>query len=379
MKKEKFAAVFDKLKNFVKSHKLIASLALALVLAGLGAGCYFGWQQYLYRQSADYAFEKLKGYLAPPNQVELAKHVDFNTIGRELAKAVSENFRFYQQGSDQERNISSKMQTVLLDAILHPGDPSKAFSNDLAEEDLLRKELEILPRDFVEQFAANLKMIESSDNSATISSKIENPHFRQPVTIVLGMRKTHDGWIVKNFLNVNEVVAQVRQGMLARHARIREVVVEKNDATYKKMDALLPVLSCQVNAGLLSNGKILLMVVQVLARNRGNIRVNNCTADVVISGQQGGDIMQRFLNAARSVGPGEDFDYRWNFELDSQSPLAQQLLQGIPLSCTAKWRTLGLNNAQVWHIQDVPNPDRICSIEGHDHPEGFCLTPVFTK
>lgn len=372
-------AIFDKLNNFVKAHKLIATLLFVIILAALGAGGYFGWQQYLYRQSAAYAFENLKAALNPPNQVELAKKVDFNTIGKELAKAVADNFKFYSQGPNQERNISAKVQTALLNSILHPQNPSGAFGKDLTEEELLRQDLEILPKDFIEQFANNLKLVESSENSAAISSKIENPHLKQPITIILGMRKIHGDWVVKNFLNVNEVVAQVKQDMLIRHARIREVVIEKNDAVYKKMDALLPVLSCQVDAGLLSNGKILLMAVRVLARNRGGISVNNCTSDIVIKGRNGEEIEQRFLNAANHVNPGEDFDYRWNFELDSQSPLAQRLLQGYPLSCAAKWRTLGLGNAQVWHIQDVPNPDRICSVEGHDHPEGFCMIPIFNK
>ena len=143
------------------------------------------------------------------------------------------------------------------------------------------------------------------------------------------------------------------------------------------MDGILPLLSCTASAGLLSDGKTLVLVAHVLARNTGDVSVNNLDLDATFSGPDGTKLLRRFLNAARPVAPGEDFDQRWSIELDGQSPQGRSLLAAGPLTCTASWRTLGLSNAEVLHIVDVPDILKACNKPGHHHFLGFCLSPIF--
>ena len=78
-----------------------------------------------------------------------------------------------------------------------------------------------------------------------------------------------------------------------------------------------------------------------------------------------------------ALAAGEDFDQRWSIELDGQSPQGRSLLAAGPLTCTASWRTLGLSNAEVLHIVDVPDILKACNKPGHHHFLGFCLSPIF--
>lgn len=369
--------IFTKIAEFSKTHKLISSLAFVLLFAALCAGGYFGWKQYQYRQSSMYAFEKLKQALQPPQPSELARLIDFNLITQDLARTIAHNFSFYMAGPDQERNIRNAIQTALLQRFMEKDVSNKPVNSDENEEKALKQPLQILPNDFISQIVDSMSLRQNGPDSALITAKINNKQLNHVVTLIFALQKTNNGWIVRHLANAKEVTVQMRDAMIARHNRLREVYIEKNDKTLKKMDALLPIQSCSADAGLIGNGKLLVMMVHVIARNRGDVQVNNFNMEVQIIGKDGHQITQRLLNTAKPVAPGEDFNHRWSFELESQSPLAQNLMQGIPLQCRARWQTLGLSNSQVWHIEEVPNPDRICPIEGHDHPDGFCFTPVF--
>ncbi len=370
--------IFKQFLDMLQKRKWLAIVLGITVVCALCAGGYFGWQEYQRRQTSQFAMEKLREALSPPNPRELAAMVDFHSLANELAKAIVRHFSFYMQGDDQERNISRMLQTALLRRFREGPPPSKTPVNEeTSEVKALQEDLQILPTNFVEQMLNTMTLRENGPGAALLSVKIENSQLKKTFTLIFNMQKTPDGWIIRNIANSNEVAGQMAEAMLARHNRLREVYLEKNANTAKKMNELLPILSCSADAGLIGNGKFLVMTVHVLARNKGNIQVNNFSADIRILGKDGSEIEQRFLNTAKPVGPGEDFNHRWAFELDSQAPLAQKLLMGIPLQCRASWQTLGLNNRQVWHIEEVPNPDRICPLEGHDHPEGFCFTPVF--
>lgn len=372
-------AIFSSLKSWLAVHKKIAVVLLILLLAGLGAGGYFGWEQYKYRQTSQFAFERLKAALMPPDPRQMASLVDFNSISGDLAAAIQKNFPFFMEGADQERNIRHLLQTALLKRFLNKEEPKRAPDKEESEEELLKKDLEILPPDFLTQFLASMNVRETSGDTALITAKVENPLLKPDFTIVLSMHKTRDGWKVRHVANAEEVTAQLREAMLSRHARLRNVYLDKNSATTRRMNQLLPIESCSVNAGLLSDRRTLLMVVHVIARNRGDFQINNFNLDATIVGRSGNVVVRRFLNVARPVAPGEDFNHRWNFELDSSSELAQSILRNEPLQCRAAWQTLGLGNSEVLHIVEVPNPDRQCNLSGHDHPEGFCATPVFQR
>ena len=370
---------FSGLKEKLAAHKLLAALAAMVLACALGAGGWYGWQQYQYRQGSAFALEKLKQALAPPAPSALAHLVDFNSLGKDLSRAASESFPFFLAGQDQERAISHALQAGLLKRLLEPESKGPMFPEDASEEARLQKPLELLPPDFLSQLLATLSVRETGPGNALVSAKIEHPQLARPFTLVMDMRKTPQGWQIKQLINARELAQQLREDMLERHAALRKVFEAKNAATGKAMDSALPLQSCTANAGTLSDGKTTILIIHALARNRGDVQINNFNLDATITGRSGRPLLRRYLNAAKPVAPGEDFNHRWSMELESGSPLARALLADGPLHCQAAWQTLSLNNGRVLHIVETPNPDRACATPGHDHPEGFCLAPIFQR
>lgn len=357
-------------------HRLLATLAAIVIIAGLCAGGWYGWQTYQYRQSGEYAFERLRAALNPPDTAALAKMVDFNSISDDLAKAAAQAFPFYMAGPDQTREIRMNAQTALLRSFMEKPPSKSQTPVEESEEDLLKQPLYLIPPDLLEQLSSSLAYHPKNDTSGYLSASIENKLLRQPFSLMLGMERGPDGWKLSRLLNAQDLLAAVKDSMLKRHAAQRELFEKRNAATQKRMNSMLPIQSCTANAGLLSDQKTLLMVVHVLARNTGPVQINNMTVNCEIS-RGGKPIIQRYLNAAQAVPPGTDFSHRWNFELDGQSELGRRLLQG-PLTCKASWQTLGPNSSEVLHMVEVPHHDLECDLPGHaGHPSGFCQIPLF--
>lgn len=361
----------------MRAHRLISIIVLVCVLAGLAAGGWYGWQQYQYRQTSAFALEKLKQALAPPDTGALARLIDFNSLGRDLAEAGKQSFPFFLEGEDQDRRISHTLQTTLLKKFMESEQKGSMFPEDESEEAKLQKQLQLLPPDFISQILASLNIRDTNSDSALVSAKLEHPQLKQTFTLLMTMHKGSQGWQIKHLANAGELANQLNQAMLARHRALHNVYVDKNAATTKKMNQAIPVQACTADAGQLSDGKTVILIVHALARNKGDVQVNNFNLDTTISGRSGNVIVHRLLNAAKPVAPGEDFSHRWSFELESSSPLAQALLRDGPLQCKAVWQTLSLNNGQVLHIVEEPNPDVNCDKPGHNHPLGFCMSPVF--
>ena len=356
----------------------VLALTVALLVAALAAGGFYGWRYYQYRQSSEYAFVRLQAALSPPKPEELALRVDFNTLSGHLAAAVARNFDFFKQGPDQIRSLKDIIQTGLLKKFLSKEEPAKGrVEKEENPEKLLQQPLTLLPPDFLTQFIANLGMRPAENGTVLLSSSIRHPLLNQTFPLVLSMEKGPDGWIVRDLVNADELTRQFRDALQARLTARHDVLIRKNAATNKRMDGILPLQSCTASAGLLSDGKTLVLVAHVLARNTGDVSVNNLDLDATFSGPDGTKLLRRFLNAARPVAPGEDFDQRWSIELDGQSPQGRSLLAAGPLTCTASWRTLGLSNAEVLHIADVPAILKACNKPGHHHFLRFCLSPIF--
>lgn len=362
--------------KFLKSPAFKKIALVVITVVALCAGSWYGWQWWQHRQSPLFAYEKIREALNPPNPSALAEYVDINAISRELSRAVAENFPFFKAGSDQERNIGHALQAALLEKFLDKGEKKQAPAGELSEEELLQKDLTILPDDFLAQALGSMRLSETSPGQAIITVKIDNPLLQKNFTLAFDMDKTSGGWKITRLANARELVAQTREAMLARHARLRQIYLDKNEATYKLMNQLIPIQSCAADAAPLSNGNALALVVRVIARNRGDVQINNFNVDTRVSGARG-QILNRLLNAAKPVAPGEDFDHRWQFDLDTSSDLGRALLAGGHLQCEASWHTLGLNNGRVLKILVVPNPDEPCPLPNHNHPLNFCETPVF--
>lgn len=360
-------------------HKVWAAIAILILVAGLCAGGWYGWQQYQYRQTSAFSLEKLKQALTPPDTAALAHLVDFNSLGSDLGKAASESFPFFMAGQDQERSINHALQTGLLKKLMDPESKGSMFPEDASEEAKLQKPLVLLPPDFISQLLASLTVRDSEPGAALVSAKINHEQLGKTFTLVMTMQKTAHGWRIKHLVNADELSKRLHEAMLERHVALRKVFEEKNAATTKAMNNVLPLQSCTAHAGTLSDGKTTILVIQALARNKGDVQINNFNLDATISGRSGKPLVRRYLNAAKPVAPGEDFNHRWSMELESTSPLARELLGDGPLQCAGAWQTLSLNNGKVLHVVETPNPDRPCGEAGHNHPEGFCFAPIFQR
>lgn len=367
------------LGDWFSAHKKLGVIVIVLLVAAIGAGGFFGIQEYQRRQSSAYALEQLQKALTPPDPNALAHLVDFYSLGRDMARGAREAFPFLHEGDDQERSISNGIQKALLKKFMEKEKSGSQFPEDESEAAQLQKPLEILPPNLVTQLITGARVRDSGPGSAVIDARVENKQLKRSFDLQLGMERTEDGWKVRHLLNASALARELRAAMLERHAGLRNVFLAKNAETTKKMNTAIPVQTCTADAGVLSDGRTFIMIVHAVAKNNSNLQINNFNLDTSIYGKGGQVLWRRFLNAAKPVPPGAVFDHRWSFELDATDPLARKLLHAGPLQCRPHWQTLSLSNGQVWHIAEVPNPDQPCDKPGHDHPAGFCMLPSFQK
>lgn len=366
--------IFSVPRSWCATHHGLAICVAIVLIAALGTGGYYFYRNWQYRQTSEYAFERLQKALSPPDPHELAALVDFRGVGDDLATSIAAAFPFYQAGDDQLQNVSHKVQAAIL-ARLQSSEPV-ATEPALSEEEALQKPLVALPRDMARQLLDSMQ-IRQEGNLAYVTARLENPLLSRPFTIVFSMEKGASGWKIRHIVNAKNLGAEMRAALLERYLKQRDVSLRRNALIAKKMDQQLPIVSCTADAGPLSDGKTVLMVVHVMARNHGEHRVNNYTLDVDLTGRNGAQITQRRLNAAFPVSPGEDFDHRWTFDLEANGDLARRVMANLPLQCKASWRTMGVDNGEVLHILDLDHPEVRCPVIGHDHPDGFCEIPIF--
>lgn len=371
--------LFSTLAQKAEEHKKVATVVTILLIAGLCVGGYFGFQEYQRRQSAEYALEQIKDTLRPANPHDLSSFVDVGSVSLDMSNAALDVFPFLQEKKDPERNVNHKIQIALL-KILLAKEPSKSLAaKEETEMEKMKKPLSILPPDFIAQLMTGMTVRQTDPMSAILTAKLHNDQLNQTFTLAFSMQKTANGWKVRHLLNAKELTSQLREALLNYYAGVRHVYEEKNAATTKLMETYLPVLDCTANAGVLSDGKTFLMIVHALARNKGNVKITNFNLNTRIADKNGNVLWHRFLNAAKPVGPGEDFNHSWSFELEGNDPLAQKILAAGPLQCHGQWQTVSLMSGRVLQIAEVPNPEEACAREGHDHPSGFCSIPLFAN
>ena len=63
--------LFNNLAARLRAHKIIGGVIIGLLGALAVAGSIYGWQQYQYRQTSEYAFTKIKEALSPPEPARL--------------------------------------------------------------------------------------------------------------------------------------------------------------------------------------------------------------------------------------------------------------------------------------------------------------------
>lgn len=357
------------------THRLLALLLVAL----LAVGGYYSWGYYQYRQSCQFAFAGLQQALTPPSAEELAVRVDFNTVAEELATATAEAFPFYRAGEDQIHSLKSIIQTHLLRASLGKDSGEGKKKEEAADEaSLLMQPLQVLPSDFMAQFATSLKLDKVDENSALLHAVIRHPMLKETYTPILRLLRTPDGWIVRNLVNAKELALQFRTAVLRRLEARHAILVNKRSSVLKRMESTLPLRSCTASAGLLSDQKTLLVVAHTMGHNASTLTVKNIALDLSLKDTAGQLVLRRILNASCDIPPGAELDRHWTIELDAQSEEGKRVLAAGQLTSTAIWRTLSLSSAEVLHVEDLPPALPPCAVHQHQHPHGLCLKPIFT-
>lgn len=331
---------------------MLALVATVLVLIVIVVS-FSGWRYYQFRQSSQYAYEILREALKTADTETIAELVDFNSLASSLAKDLAQNYPFLKAGPDQVRQLDDMVQIALLKQTRTKQEPVK----DVADlKTRLKTPLYALPPDFLAQMAATLSLQTASEGTALLTAKVRHPLFDKNFLLILRMDQTPPGWRVRTLVNSPELVRQFREAQLERMTAQRQMILDKNTATEKRIKELFPLQSCSASAGLLSDGDTLLLVVHVLARDIGTVSVNNMNLFAEFSSATGESLLSRHLNAVQPTHPGEDFDRNWTIELDGRSELGRRVLNGQPLQCKAAWKTLGLDNGEVLHISEAPAP-----------------------
>lgn len=340
----------------LKENLLKAKLKIALVLlvVVLGYSGWEGWKYYQYRQSSQCAFDTLKESLKNIDEEKLSQQVNFTTLSQGLAQSVAQFYPFIEQGSNQLGAIKERLQSYLLERLLAK---EKGRSHaSLSPEEALQQPLEILPSDFVKQLQHSLALNATgtgNPNTSFLSATLHHPQFDKDFTLIFLLQRTSSGWMVTDLANARELVAQFREEQLKRNEAKRLQMIKKNQATQQRMNATLPIQSCEAAAGVISDNKTLLVRVIAVGRNATSERINGFSLHVSILSEDGKPILERYLDKAVPLLPGEPFKQGWTIEMAADSAVGKALLAGGKLQCKTRWQTMALNNGDVLYIREI--------------------------
>ena len=333
---------------FIRQHLLALAAVLLVILAAVGG--YSGLRYYQYRQTAEFAFVQIKDALHPAKPTELAQRINFDAISLPLAKAVAEHYPFLKKGPNQLRDLSDMIQVGLLKQA-----PVKEETDELVR---LRTPLYVLPPNFFTQFFTTMTLQNPTENTALIAAQIRHPVLNKQFSLLLRMDKTPEGWKLDDMVNAEELVRQYREFQMERMVAQRQLLLDKNAKIKKRMEGTLPLKTCTASAGLISDGKTLLVVVNVQSKNISTIPVNNMDLSVKIFAPDGTELMQRVRRQYPEimlVVLSDTFDRSWTIEIDGTSPLGKSIVAARKLTCEALWKTLGLANGEVLHYAIAPD------------------------
>ena len=334
---------------FTRKHTFVLAAILLVILAAVGG--YSGWRHYQFRQTAEFAFSQLKDALRPVKPADLAVRVDFAAITKPLVKAVVQHYPALKQGPNQTRDLSDMIQIGLLKQARIKEEPAKEETDEVAR---LKTPLYLLPPTFYTQLSETLTLQNPTDTTALIAAKVRHPVLNKEFSILLRMDKTPEGWRVDDFVNAEDIVRQFREYQMERMIAQRQIILDKNANIKKRMEDILPIRSCTASAGLISDGKTLLVVVNVKSKNNSSVMVSNMDLFTKIYAPDGTELLQRYLNAVQPTASGEDFERNWTIELDGESALGKAILSARKLTCDASWKTLGMANGEVLHFAVAP-------------------------
>lgn len=334
---------------FIRKHTFVLAAILLIILAALGG--YSGWRHYQYRQTAEFAFSQIKDALHPAKPADLALRVDFGAITKQLVQAVAQQYPNLKKGPNQTRELSDMIQVGLLKQARVKEEPAKEETDEVAR---LKTALYVLPPTFYTQLGATLTLQNPTETTAFIAAKVRHPVLNKEFSLLLRMDKTTEGWRVDDFVNAEEVVRQFREYQVERMVAQRQIILDKNANIKKRMEETLPIKSCTVSAGLISDGKTLLVVINVQGKNNGTVMISNMDLSAKICRADGTELLHRFLNVVQPTVAGENFERNWTIEMEGDSALGKAIQSARKLTCEASWKTLGLANGEVLHFSVAP-------------------------
>ncbi|MBQ7618035.1 MAG: hypothetical protein IJS50_04095 [Desulfovibrio sp.] len=351
---------------------IILGLCAVIVLA---ASVIIGLNYYLYRKTPEFSYAKIQSALQSGNIQQLAYLVDFRPISEHLAAETARAFPFFQEGPKQIVKISNILQGQALKAFR-----LKNVPNDDAKitdpEELLKKPLYLLPPDILAQLAKNLTLQKKGAEAAVLTSSFEHPLFKRKFPLVFALREINGLWKVTDVLNAHELVTTLKNLLEERLQAGRDLYFAKMDKIVKTMHETLEIQSCTAEAGLISDHKTLLVVVQILARNKTGLTIKNVNATTPIFGQKGQLLLSRQLSSTEATPPSSDFSHTWTIELDGNSELGRKVLASGPLTCKPTWRTMTMSNARVYHA--IAPEKKLGPCPKHkNHLEGLCELEIF--
>ena len=285
----------------------------------------------------------------------LANLVDFNALGNQLAVVAAQSYPFARPGPAQITDLSDLIQTALLRQARIKEEPLKE-TPDLAQR--LKTPLYVLPQDFYTQLAASCSLQTAGDTVALVRATVHHPLLDRTFTLLMELERTPvESWKIRRIVNSAQLVREFRAAQLERMAARRKKVEEKNAAVTARFYQDFPIQDCTAEAGTLSDGKTLLLVLHLRARNNGATRVNNMNFEAAVLDLDGRELLRRQCNVVQPTPPGEALDHRWTIELDAASPTGQKVRAAGALTCRPIWKTLGLANGEVLHITDLPDQE----------------------
>ena len=334
----------------VKKH-LLKILAGILIVATPVTG-YFCWKAYQYYKSPEYLADQIQEALKPGQIAKLAGVADFAPIFTSLSAAIAQSYPFIERGEKQRERITHRVQLALLAKFRDTSKPAAEHETD--EEKLLLRPLIVLPPDFVDQLRATMHLQRISEYMAVVTFTVKHPQLNnQAFQLAFTAANTPDGWRVTDFANAQQAVAAFRAAHLQRQEAKRQIYVRRNQAAADTMRNLLPLESCTASTGMISDGRTVLTVIHVLARNKSSRRIDSVNLLASLQTPDGRELLSRNLNSAEHTAPGADFEHRWTIDMDRSDAEAQALLSSPSLVCKARWYSMAVDTGQVLYDVEV--------------------------
>ena len=328
---------------------VLLGVALVVLLALGGA---YGWKTYKYRHSPDFALENLRKALQPPKPEALAKLVDFRALSLDLARNIyAERPETPRQGNSEEESIALMAETIqrsLLEALENARNPDNAKKPVAANAPLSP-----VPATLIAQLGNGLAMQSFKDGVALARAEVEYPRAERDFTVVLLLEERPGrGWTVTRIANAGELARQFAGAEQSLQRQRDEAFAEKNQAEQRRMNAQLRITSCTAAARLLADKTTALLSMEILGHNVGKEAIANLNLRVSITGK--GAELQKQLNMAQRINPGENFAYTWNADISENTPENEALLRAGALQCAAEPHAMTLHTGVLLYIREKP-------------------------